>query len=124
MTENAHHVHPPPPPDAGRPRRGLDAGKRSEFYGVMMEDTNRLLETVEQVLRTGQAGRTPLHLERQTWPRWHRSASPSRDPASPARLGPHTSSSHQRCRSPGDRNELRGAIVNLLDNAVKFSVST
>jgi signal transduction histidine kinase len=95
---------------------------RGEFYGVMLEDTNRLLETVEQVLHTGQAGRTPLHLERQdlaalaqecvafTRSRLHL-------PDSAVTLVPATDA----VEVLGDRNELRGAIVNLLDNAVKFS---
>ena len=96
--------------------------KRAEFYGVMLEDTSRLLETVEQVLHTGQAGRTPLHLERHdlgalaeecvsfTRSRLHL-------PESALRLSPVTGT----VEVLGDRNELRGAIVNLLDNAVKFS---
>ena len=96
--------------------------KRAEFYGVMLEDTSRLLETVEQVLHTGQAGRTPLHLERHdlgalaeecvTFTR-----SRLRLPESALRLSPVTGT----VEVLGDRNELRGAIVNLLDNAVKFS---
>jgi two-component system sensor histidine kinase SenX3 len=95
---------------------------RDEFYGVMLEDTNRLLETVEQVLHTGQAGRTPMHLERQdlgalaqecvafTRSRLHL-------PDAALTLVPATDA----VEVLGDRNELRGAIVNLLDNAVKFS---
>jgi signal transduction histidine kinase len=100
----------------------LTPDKRAEFYGVMLEDTSRLLETVEQVLHTGQAGRTPLHLERHdlgalaeecvsfTRSRLHL-------PESALRLSPVTGT----VEVLGDRNELRGAIVNLLDNAVKFS---
>src|SRR5262245_32345341 len=42
----------------------IPEAKRREFYSVMLEDSERLLQTVEQVLRTGQAGRTPLTLER------------------------------------------------------------
>jgi two-component system sensor histidine kinase SenX3 len=36
--------------------------KRREFYAVMLEDTARLMQTIDQILRTGQAGRTPLSL--------------------------------------------------------------
>src|SRR6185503_4192376 len=42
----------------------MPEAKRREFYGVMLEDSDRLLSTIEQILRTGQAGRTPLSLER------------------------------------------------------------
>lgn len=96
--------------------------KRREFYGVMLEDTERLLQTIEQVLRTGQAGRTPLTLERHdlralagecvefTRTRRHL-------PDNAVRLSPDGGP----VEVVGEREELRGAIVNLLDNAVKFS---
>jgi signal transduction histidine kinase len=99
----------------------LPEAKRREFYGVMLEDSHRLLQTIEQVLRTGQAGRTPLHLERLdltalvsecvafTRSRLHL--------PEPSLRGPDT----EAIEIVGDRNELRGAIINLLDNAVKFS---
>ncbi len=100
----------------------LSEEKRREFYGVMLEDSERLMQTIEQVLRTGQAGRTPLSLERHdlvgladecvqfTRTRRHL-------PEQSVRLVPHDGP----VDIIGDREELRGAIVNLLDNAVKFS---
>lgn len=100
----------------------LPEAKRREFYSVMLEDSHRLLHTIEQVLRTGQAGRTPLHLERLdltaladecvtfTRTRLHLAEAT-------LRLAPGTGA----VEIFADRNELRGAIVNLLDNAVKFS---
>ena len=100
----------------------IPEAKRREFYGVMLEDSNRLLHTIEQVLRTGQAGRTPLTLERHdllglatecvefTRSRRHL-------PEAAVRLSRTASA----VDIVGDREELRGAIVNLLDNAVKFS---
>src|SRR5215213_4454213 len=36
--------------------RQVDDAKRQEFYGTMLEDTDRLLATIEQVLRAGQLG--------------------------------------------------------------------
>ena len=36
--------------------RQVDDTKRQEFYGVMLEDSDRLLGTIEQVLRAGQLG--------------------------------------------------------------------
>ena len=36
--------------------RQVDEAKRQEFYGVMLEDSDRLLGTIEQVLRAGQLG--------------------------------------------------------------------
>jgi two-component system sensor histidine kinase SenX3 len=100
----------------------LTPEKRGEFYGVMLEDTNRLLETVEQVLHTGQAGRTPLHVER------HDLGALAAECVAFTRSRLHLPDASVKLAPPddavevlGDRNELRGAIVNLLDNAVKFS---
>jgi signal transduction histidine kinase len=104
--------------------RGESVGedRRREFYGVMLEDSQRLMQTIEQILRTGQAGRTPLSLERQDlraladecvqFTRTRRHLADSL-----VRLSPGA----EPIEIMGDREELRGAIVNLLDNAVKFS---
>ena len=96
--------------------------KRREFYGVMLEDTARLMQTIDQILRTGQAGRTPLSLER------HDLVGLAAECVEFTRSRRHLPEAAVRLRPPsapaeivGDREELRGAIVNLLDNAVKFS---
>src|SRR6201997_865359 len=34
-------------------KRAVDEEKRQQFYGIMLDDTNRLLRTVEQVLKAG-----------------------------------------------------------------------
>ena len=103
----------------------LSPAKRREFYGVMLEDNARLLHTVEQVLRTGQADRLPLHRARLdltalaeecvtlTRARLQLSAEalrvlPAQAPVEPVEV-------------MGDAGQLSGAILNLLDNAVKFS---
>src|SRR5262245_16462753 len=36
--------------------RDLDDDKRREFYRIMLEDSDRLLQTIEQVLRAGSSG--------------------------------------------------------------------
>ena len=36
--------------------RELDEAKRREFYRIMLEDSDRLLHTIEQVLRAGSSG--------------------------------------------------------------------
>src|SRR5277367_845289 len=47
--------------------RPVEEPKRQEFYQTMVEDSDRLLATIEQVLRTGRIGSTShrrLHLSR------------------------------------------------------------
>src|SRR5438105_1174446 len=36
--------------------RPVDEARRKEFYRIMLEDSERLLSTIEQVLRTGRVG--------------------------------------------------------------------
>src|SRR5678815_5060737 len=45
--------------------RDLDEAKRREFYRIMLEDSDRLLHTIDQVLRAGSVA---------SWPRLGRSA--------------------------------------------------
>ena len=39
-------------------RRDVDEAQRREFYRLMLDDTDRLMGTVEQVLKAGEAGQT------------------------------------------------------------------
>src|SRR5271167_1399677 len=41
--------------------RPVEEPKRQEFYGIMVEDSDRLLATIEQVLRTGRIGSASHH---------------------------------------------------------------
>ncbi len=103
----------------------LPEATRREFYDVMLDDSDRLVQTIEQVLRTGQAGRSSGHRERVNLralagecvalTRTRRHLTEAQLHLLP--LGPDD-------RIPeaiGDPAELRGAILNLLDNAVKYS---
>src|SRR5882724_10227995 len=40
--------------------RPVDEAKRREFYKIMLDDSERLLASIEQVLRTGRIG-SPIH---------------------------------------------------------------
>src|SRR5690348_12701571 len=42
-------------------KRPVDETKRQEFYRIMVADSDRLLATIEQVLRTGRIGSTTHH---------------------------------------------------------------
>jgi two-component system sensor histidine kinase SenX3 len=98
---------------------------RREFYDVMLDDSDRLMQTIEQVLRTGQADRASSHRERVnlrtltaecvalTRTRRHL----TEEQLHLLALEPHEG----QPEAMGDPAELRGAILNLLDNAVKYS---
>jgi two-component system sensor histidine kinase SenX3 len=102
--------------------------KRREFYRVMLDDTDRLMQTIEQVLRAGEAGKTTLHRERVnlvaltdeclalTRERRHLSETQLRRVA--------FAGDDRPAEVMGDPSALRAAIINLLDNAVKYSGDT
>ncbi len=106
--------------------RPVDEPKRQEFYRTMVEDSERLLATIEQVLRTGRIGSTSHHKlnrvridvngvveECMARARILHKASPESleyQPGSPATV-------------LGDPDEVRAAVSNLIDNAVKYSGS-
>jgi len=107
--------------------RALDEGKRQEFYKVMVDDSDRLLHTIEQVLRAGQGGTRLRH--RQFAP-VDLSALVS-DCLNIARTRHHlpnaaltyheTLATDTPPRILGDEDDLRAVVSNLLDNAIKYS---
>lgn len=103
--------------------RTVDENKRKEFYQIMLEDSERLLSTIEQVLRTGRIGPSTRLLN-----------------SSPIDLRPLVDECLKRSRKlhnlhpealefragppaqvQGDVDEVRAAVFNLIDNAVKYS---
>jgi two-component system, OmpR family, sensor histidine kinase SenX3 len=104
-------------------KRPVDETKRQEFYSVMLADSDRLLSTIEQVLRTGRigSGKSKLNLV-------------------PLAIGDVIADCVRRARElhslspekleyrPGpaitmraDMDEVVAAVSNLIDNAVKYS---
>src|SRR5262245_56434895 len=104
--------------------RELDEAKRREFYRIMLEDSDRLLHTIDQVLRAGATG----SILRRT-ARVRLDLAPiARECVELARtrfhLGPDALESVERTRPAivlGDSDELKAAVWNLIDNAVKYS---
>ena len=108
-------------------KRPVEDEQRREFYQVMLDDTQRLMGTVEGVLRAARVtqknavlSRTevavaPLVQEAIEWAR-------SRHHLSPAVLdwSPDGQPDGQ-LSVMGDREELSTALSNVLDNAVKYS---
>jgi two-component system, OmpR family, sensor histidine kinase SenX3 len=106
--------------------RAVDEPKRQEFYRTMVEDSDRLLATIEQVLRTGRIGSTShrkLHLSRIDL-----NAVIEECLTRTRALHRLTTESIQYKPGPpatvlGDLDEVRAAVSNLIDNAVKYSGS-
>lgn len=106
--------------------RNLDKQKRDEFYDIMLADNQRLLGTVEQVL---QASRTREKQRLMNLAEIDMSDLLS-NTIKTVREQQHLSESAIRFSAPGDgikvlgdKTELRTAITNLLDNAIKYSGS-
>jgi two-component system sensor histidine kinase SenX3 len=106
-------------------RREVDEAQRAEFYRLMIDDTDRLLGTVEQVLKAGQAGlrksrrRTQLDLAELVGDCVELARTSHHLP--PGALQYQIAVNGSGARIMGDAEDLRTAISNLLDNAVKYS---
>jgi two-component system, OmpR family, sensor histidine kinase SenX3 len=108
-------------------KRDLEENKRQEFYDVMLADSDRLLQTVEQVLRAGQSGqrRRKLNLRKIEIAELARECvqlTRVRHNLSADSVTFTESVNGEHPQVKADAEELRAAISNLLDNAVKYSV--
>lgn len=107
--------------------RQVDEKQRSEFYRIMLDDSDRLLHTVEQVLRAGRSG----HKTHQM----HSSQIDLRELTIEcveiARTRTHLTDEQLKFMDSlpagtnpmvkGDADEIRAAVSNLIDNAIKYS---
>ena len=106
-------------------RRQLDEAQRREFYGIMLQDTERLLGTIEQVLQAGEARHGRL---RAKW-REVDFAVIVRETMTSTILRNHLPENVLRFAAApteemlvrGNPEQLRTAVANLFDNAIKYS---
>lgn len=108
-------------------RRNLAEPQRQEFYQLMLSDTDRLAETVEQVLRAGRAGDKKAGKEKsevdfRQLVRDSMDAARARHNLHPEALRyEETSTNGAGVRVLGSAEDLRTAVYNVLDNAIKYS---
>jgi len=104
--------------------RELDDEKRREFYRIMLEDSDRLLHTIDQVLRAGATGSilrrgAKVRLDLGEIARECVELARTRFHLGPEALQYVAHTPHAIVL--GDSEELKAAVWNLLDNAVKYS---
>jgi signal transduction histidine kinase len=105
--------------------RQLDEPQRRDFYRIMLEDTDRLLGTVEQVLKAGEARQRS---KRKNWQELDFSEL-VKSALELTRLRHHLTLENLRFGTAppegllvqGSPEELRTVVFNLFDNAVKYS---
>ncbi len=108
-------------------RRNLPEGQKQEFYKLMLSDTDRLTDTVEQVLRAGRAGDKKAGKEKadvdfRQLVRDCMEATRSRHHLAPEALRyQEISVNGGGLRVRGNAEDLRTAVLNVLDNAIKYS---
>jgi two-component system, OmpR family, sensor histidine kinase SenX3 len=123
-------------------RREIEEAQRQQFYQLMLDDTDRLMGTVEQVLKAGQVGykrgekyRAKIDLGNLVAECMELAS--TRHHLSPGALhfasanGQPSGGEHAKDSKPaksmaefpvlGDPDELRTAIANVIDNAIKYS---
>src|SRR5450432_3186308 len=108
-------------------RRELPETQKQDFYRLMLSDTDRLTETVEQVLRAGsagdkKAGRETSEVDFHQVVLERMDAARIRHHLPPEALRyaePAPSSAGARVMGSGE--DLRTAVFNVLDNAIKYS---
>jgi signal transduction histidine kinase len=107
-------------------RRDVDEKQRQQFYGLMLNDTDRLVHTVEQVLK---AGETRFKSGRRDRTEIDFGGLVS-ECMELARTRHHLAAKALQYKKPkngnritvrGDAEELRTAVTNVLDNAIKYS---
>ncbi|MGA3293562.1 MAG: HAMP domain-containing sensor histidine kinase [Candidatus Acidiferrales bacterium] len=107
-------------------RREVDPAQRQQFYKLMLEDSDRLLATVEQVLKAGEVGykhtsSRPMEVDFAGLVRECMELARTRHHLQPAALHWDGAVNGAGVKLQGDPGELRTAVSNLLDNAIKYS---
>jgi signal transduction histidine kinase len=105
--------------------RQLTEAQHQEFYRIMLEDTDRLLGTVEQILKAGEARHAS---SKKNWQKVDFSGIVAETVELtrlrhnlPTEVLRFTGSPKEQIYLRGNPQELRTAVFNLVENAVKYS---
>jgi len=107
-------------------RRATSEEQKQEFYKIMLSDSDRLLATVEQVLKAGQLGQRH-RLQNRTLINLHSLVADciaitlQRHDLPPDSIVLDPVPGAIRLQTLGIAEDLRTAVINVLDNAVKYS---
>ncbi len=106
--------------------REVDEVQQRQFYDVMLADSDRLLQTVDQVLRAGRAGHrrrriNAVILDLRELVTECLNLARVRYNLDEEALKLVESPNGDVVKVAGDADELRAAVSNLLDNAIKYS---
>jgi signal transduction histidine kinase len=108
-------------------RRELPESQKQDFYRLMLSDTDRLTETVEQVLRAGRAGdkkagREKSEVDFRQLVQECMEAARARHHLPPETLRyEETAVNGSGLSVLGSHEDLHTAVFNVLDNAIKYS---
>ena len=109
-------------------RREVTREQQQEFFAVMSEDTDRLMATVEQVLKAGELGQRVRSQVRERVDMDQLVQESVATAVVRYHLGPDAIHVDRRELQPGSSfavagnpEDLRTAVLNIIDNAVKYS---
>ncbi|HEV2388605.1 MAG TPA: HAMP domain-containing sensor histidine kinase [Candidatus Acidoferrales bacterium] len=106
-------------------RRDVEEAQRQQFYRLMLLDTDRLLGSVEQVLKAGEVGYKKAsgaaEIDFGNLVRECIELTRTRHHLQPEALRCQNGMDPAEIKVRGDAEDLRTAVMNVLDNAVKYS---